>query len=115
MIMLVTGRIGRATAAAYIPSQLLGVTVAAAALLAIFQGIPGGAEAMATSGLGATTPGEGVSAATALLTEVVLAFILVFVIFGTVIDARATSIAGFGIGLAVAQRSCWAAPYRAPR
>ena len=102
VLMLATGRIGRATAAAYVPAQLLGATVAAAALLAIFQGIPGGADAIAASGLGATTPGEDVSAATALLTEVVLAFILVFVIFGTVVDARAPSIGGFGIGLAVA-------------
>ena len=106
--MLVTGRIGPLTAAAYIASQLLGATVAGAALLAIFQGIPGGVDAIAASRLGATTPGEGVSAATALLTEVVLAFILVFVIFGTVADARAPSIAGFGIGLAVHHRGPFA-------
>lgn len=102
LLMLATGRVGPVAAAAYIPSQLLGATVAAAVLLAIFQGIPGGGEAIAASGLGATTPGAGVPAATALLTEVVLAFILVFVIFGTVVDARAPSVAGFGIGLVVA-------------
>lgn len=102
MLMLVIGRIDRTIAADYIPSQLAGAVLAAFALLAVFQGVPGGSEAIAASGLGATTPGQSVAIPTALLTEVILTFILVFVIFGTVVDARAPSIGGFGIGLAVA-------------
>ena len=101
-LMLVTGRVDRVTAAAYIPSQLAGATLAGVVLLVIFQGVPGGSEAIAASGLGATTPGSGVSAATALLTEAVLTFILVFVIYGTMVDARAPATGGFGIGAAVA-------------
>jgi len=71
-------------------------------VLMIFQGIPGGADAVAVTGLGTPVPGAGVSAGTALLTELVLTILLVFAIFGTVVDSRAPAIGGFGIGATVA-------------
>ncbi|MCH8854849.1 MAG: aquaporin [Proteobacteria bacterium] len=38
----------------------------------------------------------------AVLVEVVLTFLLVFAIFGTVVDPRAPKIGGFGVGLTIA-------------
>ena len=102
VVMLVTGRITGSNAAAYIVAQLIGATTAGAAVLLIFNGIPGGADAVAATGLGTPAPGAGVSAGTALLTEIVLTALLVFAIFGTAVDPRAPKIGGFGIGLAVA-------------
>ena len=102
VVMLVTGRINGSNAAAYIASQLVGATIAGAAVMAIFNGIPGGSEAIAATGLGTPVPGAGVSPATALGTEIVLTALLVFAIFGTAVDHRAPKIGGFGIGLAVA-------------
>lgn len=100
--MLATGRIKPPGAAVYIGSQIAGAFLAAITLKTIIFGVPGGPESIAATGLGATVPGADISAQTALITEVVLTFILVFVIFGTAVDDRAPAIGGFGIGLAVA-------------
>ena len=102
VVMLVTGRINGSGAAAYIVSQLAGATIAGVAVLLIFNGVPGGADAVAATGLGTPAPGPGVSAATALGTEIVLTALLVFAIFGTAVDRRAPKIGGFGIGLTIA-------------
>lgn len=100
--MLATGRIGPMPAAAYIVAQLAGATIAGVAVQMIFSGLPGGAEAIAATGLGTPAPGTGISAGTALLTEVALTFLLVFAIFGTAVDPRAPKVGGFGIGLTIA-------------
>lgn len=101
-IMLVTRRIAAGDAAAYIAAQLAGAAAAGGAMLALFHDVPGGAAAVAATGLGATLPAAGVSTGTALLAEAAITFILVFVIFGTVVDKRAPAVGGFGIGAAVA-------------
>lgn len=100
--MLATGRIGAPPAAAYIIAQLVGATVAGLAVQVIFSGLPGGAAAIAATGLGTPAPGDGISAGTALLTEGALTFLLLFAIFGTAVDPRAPRIGGFGIGLTIA-------------
>ena len=100
--MLATGRIRGGSGVAYIVSQLVGGVIAGGALLMIFNGVPGGGDAIAATGLGTPAPGEGVPAVTALLTEGCLTFLLVFAIFGTAVDSRAPKIGGFGIGLTVA-------------
>lgn len=102
VVMLATGRIGPGPAVAYILSQLAGGVIAGLALMAIFGAIPDGAEAIGATGLGTPAPGTGVSAGTALVTEIFLTFLLVFAIFGTAVDPRAPKIGGFGIGLAIA-------------
>ena len=102
LVMLVTRRIGLRAAAAYIAAQLAGAAAGGGALLVLFQGVPGGGDAIAVTALGATLPGAGVSAGTALLAEAAITFILVFVIFGTAVDSRAPAVGGFGIGVAVA-------------
>lgn len=110
VVMLITRRMTLGNGAAYIVSQLIGATVGGAAVLMIFQGIPGGGDAIAATGLGTPAPGAGVSAGTALLTEVTLTFLLVFVIFGTAIDSRAPAVGGFAIGLAVAANTLMGGP-----
>ena len=102
LVMLATGRIGAGPAVAYIVSQIAGAVVAGVAVMVIFNAVPDGAEAIAATGLGTPAPGAGVSAGTALLTEVFLTFLLVFAIFGTAVDPRAPKIGGFGIGLTIA-------------
>lgn len=111
LVLLATGRIAAPRAVAYVVAQLVAATAAAGTIGAIFSGVPGGAEAIAATGLGATGPGAGVSAGTALATEVVMTFVLVFVIFGTAVDARAPSgLASFAIGLTVAALILLAGP-----
>ncbi|MCH7595131.1 MAG: aquaporin [Planctomycetes bacterium] len=109
IVMLVTRRIGFASAIGYIIAQCAGATVAGFLLSYIFQGIASaggsmtGAEAIAACSLG--TPAfdtEVISATGALVVEVILTFLLVFAIFGTAVDPRAPRIGGFGIGLTVA-------------
>ena len=109
IVMLVTRRIGFASAIGYIIAQCAGATVAGLLLSYIFQGIASaggsmtGAEAIAACSLG--TPAfdtEVISATGALVVEVILTFLLVFAIFGTAVDPRAPRIGGFGIGLTVA-------------
>lgn len=109
IVMLVTRRIGFASAIGYIIAQCAGATVAGFLLSYIFQGIVSaggsmtGAEAIAACSLG--TPAfdtEVISATGALVVEVILTFLLVFAIFGTAVDPRAPRIGGFGIGLTVA-------------
>ena len=111
LVLLTTGRIAVPRAAAYIAAQLLGATAAAAIIAAIFSSVPGGAEAVSAVGLGATAPGAGVPAGAALATEAVITFVLVFVIFGAAVDARAPAgFAGFAIGLTVAALILLAGP-----
>ena len=100
--MLATGRIRGSSGVAYIVAQLVGGVIAGGALLMIFNGVPGGGDAIVATGLGTPVPGEGVPAVTALLTEGCLTFLLVFAIFGTAVDSRAPKIGGFGIGLTIA-------------
>lgn len=102
IVMLVTGRISLGNATAYIVSQLIGAVVAGIAVMTIFQAIPGGGEAITTTGLGTPMPGSGVSIGTVLLTEIVLTFMLTFAVFSTAVDSRSPQIAGFGIGLTLA-------------
>ncbi len=100
--MLATGRIDPLDAIAYILSQCAGATIAGLALMIIFSRIPGGEEAIKTTGLGTPAPGKDVSAMTAFITEICLTFLLVFAIFGTAVDKRHPSLGGFGIGLTIA-------------
>lgn len=100
--MLTTGRIDAKGAAAYIVAQCVGGIVAGFALALIFAILPDGPGAVEATALGTPAPGTDVTAVAALVTEIFLTFLLVFAIFGTVVDPRAPAIGGFGIGLAIA-------------
>ena len=100
--MLAMGRIGPRGAAAYVVSQLAGAVLGGAAVWLVFQGVPGGADAVAAVGLGTPVPGPGVSAGTVLVVEIVLTLQLVFVIFGAAVDTRAAALGPLAIGVVVA-------------
>lgn len=94
---LTAGKIDSGNAIGYIVAQCLGGIVAAALAKAC---IP--ADSLAAVGMGTPALGEGISTGMGLLTEIILTFFLVFVIFGTAIDKRAPQVGGLFIGLAVA-------------
>ncbi len=93
---LSAGKIDAANAVGYIIAQCLGGIVAAAL---IKLAIP--AEALAAVGMGTPALGEGISAGMGLVTEIILTFFLVFVIFGTAIDKRSPQVGGLFIGLTI--------------
>lgn len=92
----VTRRIAPALAVAYVLSQLIGAVVAAFILRRAFgQGVWG------PVGLGTPQLGNGIGDFGGFAIETILTFFLVFVVFGTGIDARGPKIGGLAIGAAV--------------
>ena len=93
--MLVTRKIGLAKGVMYVVAQLIGAAIGALLLAAV---IPDAAE----GGLGAHALGNGVVVGAGLTIEIVLTFVLVFVVFATAVDSRGPNvIAPLAIGLAV--------------
>jgi len=80
----------------YIAAQCLGGIVAAA-LLKIC--IP--ATALAAVNMGTPALAPGITVGMGLLTEIILTFFLVFVVYGTAVDHRAPKVGGLFIGLTV--------------
>ncbi len=93
---LVGGKIEFNNAIGYIIAQCLGGIVAAAV---VKMAVPGAA--LAAVGMGTPALGEGITIGQGLVTEIVLTFFLVFVVFGTEIDARAPKVGGLFIGLTI--------------
>ncbi len=92
---LVTGKIRISNGAAYIAAQLVGAALGA---LLVSWVIP----VAAHGNLGAHSLGLGISINQGLLAEIILTFVLVFVVFGTAIDPRGPGhLAPIAIGLAV--------------
>ncbi len=86
----------------YIIVQLLGATLAALFLLAVFGNV---------EHLGATLPGSGYANWQALLMEIALTTVLVSVILGTASAAQNVgAIAALGVGGYIALAGLWAAP-----
>lgn len=94
----VTGKAKTVQVLPYILAQCVGAICAAFALKALFPGT-----LTEQVSLGATTPGEDISAVAALVIEAILTFFLVFVIFGAAVDERGPGVksGAFAIGLAV--------------
>lgn len=82
---------------AYVVTQCSGAIAAAICLKFC---IP--AEALAAVGMGTPAPGAGISTSMAFITEIILTFFLVFVVYGTAVDSRAPKVGGLFIGLTVA-------------
>lgn len=100
--MLVAGKMRGRDVPGYWLAQVAGAIVAAAVLLLVAQGIPGGYSA-ATSGLAANgygdhSPGH-YSLTAALIAEIVLTFFLVFTILGSTDIAAPAGFAGIAMGL----------------
>lgn len=81
----------------YIIAQCLGAITAA---FLIKLCLP--AEALAAVGMGTPVLASEISASMGLITEIILTFFLVFVVYGTAVDKRAPKMGGLFIGLTVA-------------
>lgn len=81
----------------YVVSQCLGA-IAAAALLKLC--IP--AVVLSAINMGTPSLGANITFNMGLLTEIILTFFLVFVVYGTAVDKRAPKVGGLFIGLTVA-------------
>jgi MIP family channel proteins len=95
---VVTGRMPLGTGLSYVLAQLAGASLAAFFLTASFP------EAVRTAAvLGTPTLAPGISPGTGIIVEAILTFFLVFVVFGTAVDARGPRAAGgLFIGLVIA-------------
>jgi aquaporin TIP len=95
--LLAARRMAIPRGAYYIVAQLLGATLAALALKAIFP-----ADAVNAVGLGTPQIGAGYSVGAGVLIEVIMTFFLMYAVFGVAIDLRgARAIAGLIIGLTI--------------
>lgn len=99
--MLVNGKIGSKDAVIYIIVQCIGAVIASALLLAIMTGSPAynlATDGLAQNGYGTASPG-GFSMASGFITEVIITFIFLMVIFGATSKAAPAGFAGIPIGL----------------
>jgi len=95
--VLVGGKIKPADAVAYWISQLAGGVAAGLVLLTIY-----GTDGKEIVAKGTPDLAPGTSPGTGILVEMVLTFFLVFVVYGTAVDARAPKIGGLAIGATIA-------------
>ncbi|MGH2399449.1 MAG: MIP/aquaporin family protein [bacterium] len=92
-----TRRMPVGTGITYVLAQLVGASVGALLLTAVFP-----EAARIAVNLGTPALGQGVSAGTGIVVEAVLTFFLVFVIFGVAVDARGErAIAPLAIGFVI--------------
>ncbi len=89
-------KINTVNALGYVVAQCLGAIFAA---FLIKLSVP--ADALASVGMGTPSLGHGVTVQMGLVTETILTFFLVFVVYGTAVDARAPKCGGLFIGLAI--------------
>jgi aquaporin Z len=103
--LLVSRKIEAQDALGYIVAQILGAIVAAALLLLIAQGAAAGYDpaiaGFGANGYGAHSPGH-YNLVSALLTEVILTFILVFTVLGATDPKAPVNFAGIPIGFVLA-------------
>jgi MIP family channel proteins len=94
---LATGRMKSDMAGQYILSQIVGGTLAGVFLKTVYDERVWNRVHLGTPALGSeVTQGVGI------FVEAILTFLLVFAVFGTVVDPKAPKIGGFGIGLTLA-------------
>jgi aquaporin Z len=100
--MLLSGRMEKRFAAGYIAAQILGAIAAAAVLLVIAKGMPGGynpsVSGFAANGYAEHSPGHYGLGAVAII-EIVLTGFLVFTVLGATAAAAPAGFAGIPIGL----------------
>ena len=93
----IAGKISPVKACLYVVAQLIGAVAAGWVVIRIFFEDPWWHAAVATR----PALGAGVGMNRGLAVEAVLTFLLVLVVLGTAVDARAPKIGGLAIGLAV--------------
>ncbi len=92
----ITKRMDPNTAIMYIVSQIAGASLAGLALKTLFP------DALNTLYLGTSMLAPGVTVARGILMEFIITFLLVFTVYGTLVDRRASAgFAGVAIGLVV--------------
>ncbi|MGQ0536263.1 MAG: MIP/aquaporin family protein [Methanobacteriota archaeon] len=96
---MATKKIDAATGGAYIAAQLAGASLAGFLLASLFDADVADAVRLGTPGVNADL---GVTPVFAAFIEIVLTFFLVFVVFGTGVDARGAGLKGLAIGLTIA-------------
>ena len=94
--LLITGKIDLQSAIGYMIAQILGALLGAILVMLIFS-----ESVLSAVQLGTPALATGVSLSQGLIMEIILTFFLMFVIFGTAVDKRATKLAGLFIGLTV--------------
>jgi len=114
--LLVGGKMDLPRSAAYWIAQLAGAAVAGFILLFVFAGQtdPEKGSVLAQTIVANGTPNlapRGVSAMQGIVVEAILTFFLVFVVYGTAVDARAPRIGGLAIGLTVALDILFGGPF----
>ncbi len=96
--LLTAGKINGRDAGGYVISQCLGA-IAAAFIVTLVIPI----ETLKAINFGTPSPGAGTQCCwSTVITEAVLTFFLVFVVYGTAVDKRAPKVGGLFIGLTVA-------------
>jgi MIP family channel proteins len=107
--LLVGGKIEPRRAGAYWIAQLAGAIVAAAMVAVLLQS----SEMSGTEIVAKGTPavGKGATPIQSIGIEAVLTFFLVFVVYGSAVDARAPKIGGLAIGLTVALDILFGGPF----
>jgi aquaporin Z len=101
--MLVAGKISGKDTIGYIIAQLIGAFIGSAVVLAIATGMPGyhiEVNGLGQNGYGIHSPG-GFNMTATFVTETVMTFIFLFVIFGSTAKAAAPGFAGLAIGLSL--------------
>ncbi len=91
------GKYDLKTTIGYVISQCLGAISAAALIKCAVPAV-----VLTTINMGTPGVGEGITTGMALVTEIILTFFLVFVIYGTAVDSRGPKVGGLFIGLTVA-------------
>ncbi len=89
-------KINTTNAVGYVIAQCLGAIFAA---FLIKLSVP--MDALTAVGMGTPALGPGVSVQMGLVTEMILTFFLVFVVYGTAVDPRAPKVGGLFIGLTI--------------
>jgi len=101
--MFVNGKIPSRDAVVYIVVQCIGAVIAAALLLAVASGLPSyslAVNGLGQNGYGIASPG-GYSMLSGLITEIILTFVFLMVIFGATSKAAPAGFAGIAIGLSL--------------
>src|SRR6266404_6217482 len=114
--LLIGGKMDLKKSIAYWIAQLAGAVVAGFVLLFIFtgQGDPDKGAALARTIVANGTPDlapKGITAVQGILIEAILTFFLVFVVYGSAVDARAPKIGGLAIGFSVALDILFGGPF----
>jgi len=100
--LLLRGRIRSGVAAGYATAQVAGAILAAAVVLSVAQGAPGGylasASGLGANGFGVHSPGH-YSLLSAFVAETILTSFLVLTVLGATANSAASNFAGIPIGL----------------